>query len=272
MQQIYPIDTSWKKNKKEKLINRILWIIIIILFFIAVVEVLFQFVIAPQLKIKNVVIDSDLSLPREEILHLAGIEKILYYFSLNTEEIERRLSEYPAVRYVKAEKRFPNTLKLVLLKRIPLVVTLIEEKGRSFPALIDEQGIVFYIGKLKGEFNLPVISGLDFKGYREGMRLPDVVTSFLIELHTLRKEAGTLYNFISEIKVIPLGNSDFELLFYMIPYTTKIRFSRSINENILAYAMMVLDVLNHQGMADTVKEIDFRSKEIVYKHQGGGDI
>lgn len=273
MQQVYHFDTTWKKkDKKEKVINRILWIIIFILFFIAVVEAIFQFVIAPRLKIKQVIIDCDLPLPREEILHLAGIKKTLYYFSLDTEEIEQNLLEYPAVRHAVAEKQFPNTLKLVVQRRVPVVIAFIEDKGRSFPALIDEQGIVFYIGKLKDEVNLPVISGLDFKGYRTGMKLQDALASFLFELYTLKKESRALYNFISEIKIIPLGNSDFELLLYMIPYTTKIRFGSSINENILSYALMVLDVLNHQGMTGTVKEIDFRSKEIVYKHQGRGDI
>ncbi|MBN2532456.1 MAG: FtsQ-type POTRA domain-containing protein [Spirochaetales bacterium] len=272
MQQIYPINTTWNREKKEKFTNKILWIIIFFLFSIAVIEVLFQFVIAPQLKIKKVIIDSDLSLSREEILHLAGIGKTLYYFSLDTKEIEQKLSEYPAVRNVKAEKRFPGTLEVVVNKRAPLVIALFEDRGRSFPGLIDEEGIVFYIGKSGDEFNLPVISGLDFEEYRAGMKLPDVLRSFLFELNTLRKESSTLFNFISEIKVIPLGDSDFELLFYMIPYTTKIRFGKNINEKILAYAMMVLDVLNHQGMSDTVKEIDFRSREIVYKHQGGGDI
>jgi cell division protein FtsQ len=270
MQQIYPIDmTLKKKNKKETLINRILWIIISILFFIAVVEAVFQFVIAPRLKINHVIIESDLQLSREEILHLAGIKKNLYYFSLNTDEIEQRLGEYPAVRQVIAEKRFPNSLKLSLRKREPLAVSLIEEKGKSFPALIDEEGVVFYIGKLTGEVNFPVLSGLDFKDARAGMKLPDSLSSLFRELYTLRKESRMLYNFISEIRVVPLGENDFDLLLYMIPYTTKIRFGRNINQNILAYALMVLDVLHNQGMTDTVKEIDFRSKEIVYKRQGG---
>ena len=272
MQQIHPIHMTWKKKKNEKTINRILWIVIIVLFLTVIIEVTFQFVIAPQLKIKHIIVESDLTLAREEILHLAGIKKNEYYFSLNTNEIEQRMEEYPAVRDAKAGKRFPDTLKLVVLKRVALAVTFIEDKGRSIPALIDEQGIVFHIGRLSDEYDLPVISGLTITAYGTGMKLPDVLLSFLDQLHLLKKTANTLYNFISEIKVLPLGNTDFELLFYMIPYTTKIRFGNSINENILAYAMMVLDVLKQQGMTDTVKEIDFRSKEIVYKHQGGGDI
>jgi len=278
MQKVYPINMSWDKNKNEKLVNRILWIVIILLLVIIIFEVIFQFLIAPTLKIKNIIIDSNLELSREEILHLAGIEKNVYYFSLNKDELERKIGAYPAVRKVLVEKRFPDTLKLVLLKRNPLAVTLINDKKQSIPALVDEQGVVFYIGKLNDEFNLPVISGLEFREYREGMKLPEKLVSFLIELSSLKEEAQALFNFISEIKVIPAGPAgsdglkDFELVFYMIPYTTKIRFGKSINENILTYAMMVLDVLNRQGMSHTVKEIDFRSKEVVYRHQGGGDF
>jgi len=273
MEQIHPIDISWKKkNKNEKIINRILWIIIIILFIIIIFEVVFQFIIVPQLKIKEIIVDTDLSLSREEILHLAGIKKNDYYFSLDTVEIGKKLKSYPAVRDAKAIKKFPNTVTLVARKRVPLAIALIEDNGRSLPALIDDCGVVFYIGRLTNIFDLPVISGLDFKRYETGMKLPDVLINFLGQLNVVKEKARTLFNFISEIRVVPIGERDYELLFYMIPYTTKIRFGESINENILAYAMMVLDVLHQQGMAESVKEIDFRSREIVYKHQGGGEI
>jgi cell division protein FtsQ len=270
VQQIYPIDMSWKKQeKKENLINRILWIIIIVLFCIAVLEVIFQWVVAPRLKISHITIEGDPPLSREEILRLAGIKKNLYYFSLDTEEIEEKLAAYPAVRDVVCEKRFPDTLSLSLFRREPLVISLIEEKGKSFPALIDEEGVIFHIGRLPGEVNFPVLSGLAFKEVRTGSRLSSGLVSMLRELNTLRKESRTLYNFISEIRIIPLGNNNFDLLLYMIPYTTKIRFGSSINEHILSYAIMVLDALHQQGMIDTVEEIDFRSREIVYKHKGG---
>ncbi|MBN2439865.1 MAG: FtsQ-type POTRA domain-containing protein [Spirochaetales bacterium] len=271
MQEIHELHTSWDKKKNEKLVNKILVIVIIILFIIIFAEVMFQFIILPQLKISKIVIKSDLGLSEEEVLHIAGISKNVYYFSLNKAEVELKLKSYPVVRDATVVKEFPNTLKLDVVKRNPLVITLIEDKGLSLPALIDEQGVVFYIGRLIDDYNFPVISGLDFNGYGAGMKLPEVLLSFLDQLYLLKKSARTLYDFISEIKVLPIGNKDFELLFYMIPYTTKIRFGNSINENILTYAMMVLDVLKHQGMADEVKEIDFRSKEIVYKREERGD-
>jgi cell division protein FtsQ len=271
MERIHELQPTWKKEKKENVVNRVLWTVIIVLFVIILIEVLFQFLIVPRLKIDKVIVENELSLTKEELLYIAGIDKNLYYFSLHTDEIEAKLEKYPSVLDASVEKKFPNILKLEVRKRVPLAITFIEDRGISLPGLIDQEGVVFHIGRLTGEYNLPVISGLEFRAYSPGMRLPGLLVSFLEQLSLLKKNARTLYDFISEIKIIPIGNNDFELLFYMIPYTTHIRCGNSVDKQVLTYGMMVLDVLDQQGMTGTVKEIDFRSKEIVYKHQGGGD-
>ena len=42
-----------------------------------------------------------------------------------------------------------------------------------------------------------------------------------------------------------------------------------INSDLLKYAFMVLEVLDKDGISNTVEEIDFRTGEIVYKLKEG---
>jgi cell division protein FtsQ len=270
MREVYTLDKTWKKNdRRERIINRILWIIIIILFVIAVIEIVFQFFIAPRMLIKHIIVTCDLTLSDEQIIELAGINKKEYYFSLNTGEVEKRLEENPQVREAVVEKIFPDTVRLIVEKRDPLAVTLIEGKEKSIPALIDEEGVIYAVGDVLPQWNLPVLSGLEFSGYSSGMKLPDILFPLLEQLAELRKTSPTMYDFVSEIKVEPVVGSDYELIFYMIPYTTRIRFGSRINEHVLTYALMVLDVFQYQGMSRHIKEIDFRTKDIVFQGQGG---
>jgi cell division protein FtsQ len=273
MESIHIVQDVWnQKSRSEKIVNLLLKIAIAVLCTIAFIEVVFQFVIAPRLKINDIIVENDLGLSEDEMLVWAGIKRTDSYLSLNQDEIVKQLLKNPLIREAKVEKIFPNTLKLIARKRTPIAITFIEDHGISIPAYIDREGVVFHIGKLKEEYDLPVISGLDLKGYGIGMRLPETFKNFLSELSGLKETSGTLYNFISEIKLIPTAEHDFELLLYMIPYTTKIRFGSGIDSNSLTYAMMVLDVLKRQGAGKTINEIDFRSKEIVYrKFQGGQD-
>lgn len=45
----------------------------------------------------------------------------------------------------------------------------------------------------------------------------------------------------------------------------RVRIGTSIDEQLLTYIMMVLDVVSQQNMVDKLDEIDFRTGEVVYK-------
>jgi len=262
-------DTVNKNRKRENLINKILWIIIIVLLIMILLELLFHFFIAPSIKINSIVVESDLNLNEQEIIKLAGIDKTAYYFFLDTEEVKARLEEVPVIKKADVKKYFPNMLKLTVKAREPLAVTLIEDGNRSVPAILDNEGIIFQIGKRDLQIDLPVISGFQFRDYRIGMRLPEKLYPLFSQLDTIRDKSMDLYRFISEIKVIPIGSGDYEQLFYMIPYKTRIRFGNKVSDKMLTYAIIVLDMFVQQGIEDKIEEIDFRTKEIVFQDKGG---
>jgi cell division protein FtsQ len=269
MSRIYVLSGIKKNERDDKSVNSILWIVIIVLVALIILELVFQFVIAPNLLVRNVVIDGISAISKDEILKVSGLSKTEYYFSLNTNSIDKRIDDFPAVKFAKCEKVFPDTLRITIVERTPLAVALVNEGGRSIPVVFDEDGVIFRTGKSVKDTNLPVFSGLVFNSYAPGARLPAKLKPFLADLKTIRDSSRDIFNFVSEIKVEPSKHDDFETVFYMVPYGTRIRTAASVNANMLTYALMVLDVLKKERIDRNVKEIDFRSKEIVYKEQGG---
>ncbi len=257
---------SPKVSRGEQILNRFLWSIIILLIVFLIAELLFHFVISPGLIVKKIIVKSDLHLSEPEVLSIAGITEKEYYFSLNPEEIQSNLNAYPLVKRSVVEKVFPGTLKLTIYGRDPLVIAFAEgDKGRSVPVAIDEDGVVFQIGSGITNWDLPVISGLKFKDLNAGMELPEILNAFFADMKTLKGSYPELFRLISEVRIIPRGGTGYELLLCPLVYSIKVRFGSSISARNLKSAIMILDLLEKQGLADRVKELDFRTGEIVYR-------
>jgi cell division protein FtsQ len=269
MPRIYVLSNEEKYGRNENMINTILLVIICILVLLIIIEVVFQFIIAPNLIVRNIVIKGGGGIPKEEILRIAGLDKKEYYFALNTQSLRKKIMEMPSVKDAKCEKVFPDSLLIQLTGRVPLASAIVQEEERSILLVFDDDGVIFQSGRNLKEINLPVLSGLQFKDYSPGTRLPEELIPFLKEMKKIKESSKSVFDFISEVKIEPVTHGDFELVFYMVPYTTRIRAGSSVNESMLIYALMVLDALKKNRIDRTVRELDFRSKEIVYQDQGG---
>jgi hypothetical protein len=256
-------------QKRDNVVGRILWAVILVLFAVLVLEVIFQFIIAPNLLIRNITVESEIAVTREAVLELAGIGNTEYYFGLDAERVKTRLLANSLVRDAVIEKEFPETLKIRIYGRKPVAAVLIQNGEMTIPAMIDENGVVFNIGRAESAMNLPVISGISFKDFNEGMVMPKRIKGLFAEVGALAKSFPGIYDIISEINIVSLGETDHELLVYMVPYSNRIRLGSQLSGNELKYAIMVLDVLKQQGTHNKISEIDFRTSEIVYNYKGG---
>ena len=263
------IDNSRKKNneKKTSKLNRVLLIVILFLIVILAVEILFHLLIAPRLLIENIQIttESDFPLSNRDILNIAGINEKNYYFSIDTTEIQNNLESYPLLERAVVSKEFPNILKIKLHKREPLAVSLIKTEDGTIPVVLDSEGVIFQIGTSVSDFNIPVISGIKFPQIRLGMRIPEELISFLKDMKQLKNTEPVLFNLISELKFIKKNNSSYEVLLYPADYHIPVRIGTEIDEYLLKYILMVLDVVFQQEMIDRYSEIDFRTGDIVYR-------
>jgi cell division protein FtsQ len=58
---------------------------------------------------------------------------------------------------------------------------------------------------------------------------------------------------------------DFELIFYPVQQNIRINLGNRFREDLLKYSFLVLDVLRKQGIAEKVKNLDFRTGDVVYR-------
>jgi len=242
----------------------LLWAVIILLICVAVFELVFALVISPRLTIDHIVVESDLAITESQVRSIAGIGEREYFFSMDVETLQARLAEYPPVRSALVEKIFPDRLRIVLKRRAPLALSFARSGELRVPVAVDEEGVVFEIGPSISDWRLPVLSGLVFKPMT-GLRLPEELLPLLAELRSLRDSSPALFSLISEIKVVDAGESGFELLLFPMSHNVRINLGNRLDEKSLEYTMLVLNVLDSQGVTDRVRELDFRTGEVVYR-------
>jgi cell division protein FtsQ len=269
--EIYNGRTRTRKGQGNiKKIERVFTGFIIILLVIITLELVFHFLIAPSVLIDRIVISSDSIFKYSDdfILNQAGIGTEATFFDIKDVLIEKRLMLIPAIKSVSVKKVFPSVLKIDISSRIPVGLSLVSRDGGVVPAMIDSEGVVFMAEKSSVPMDLPIISGLEFSEIRDGMRMPRELCSFLEDMEGIKRASPGLYGLISEIKFVRKSNTDYEVLLYPKNYKTRIRIGSGIDEDMLKYIIMVLEVISGQTGMEKLQEIDFRTGDIVYRIQG----
>jgi cell division protein FtsQ len=174
------------------------------------------------------------------------------------------------VREANVQKVFPDTLRLSVTGRKPLALAIGRSADRTVPVVFDEDGVVFQIGSSSsggGVPDLPVISGLSFTPAL-GIAMPAMLAPLLRDLAALRQRSPELFGLISELKVSAVNSVDYELEFYPLGQRIRVRLGNRIDETVLRYAFLVIDVLARTRSAADVTEIDLRNGEVVYRGAG----
>ncbi len=252
-----------EREKRNGVMKKVLFIVVVVLICVLILEVLFYTVLSSKLTIRKVHLESEVSIANEEVLRIAGIRGKEYYYMLNTDEIRMNLENHPLVRKAYVEKSFPDTVNIVLYARKPLGAALLETEQGSVPVVFDAEGVIFQIGTADGMGNLPILSGVQFQNVHAGLRMPETLLPMLKNLNQLRQTNPGLFEIISELKVNKCSNGDIEYTVYPVNHPVRIRIGSELNENVLKYAMMVLDVARER--AQDMDEIDFRTGEVVYR-------
>lgn len=268
---VYPGRAKVSRNQSGvKRTERIFTGFIVLLLGIIILELGFHFLIAPSVTIDRIIISTESSFPYSDdyLLNKAGISQSDTFFDINTALIEKRLMMVPSIRSVSVEKVFPSVLKIGIDSRIPVGLSLITTDSGIVPAVIDNEGIVYMTGNDLVSMDLPIISGVDFPAIKSGMRMPRELCSFLEDMEAIKNSSPGLYALISEIKFVRKGSIDYEVLLYPRNHKTKIRIGSGLDEEMLKYIIMVLEVISDQPGMEGLEEIDFRTGDVVYRIQG----
>ncbi|MDR1902262.1 MAG: FtsQ-type POTRA domain-containing protein [Treponema sp.] len=249
----------------EKFIRRL----ILIAGGLLLTELVWLLGIRPCLPLYRVEITDIPGLDRETILAWAGVGKKSSFFSINKERAELSLKALPQIESVLIQKVFPDRLRIILTERPAIAMSLVRIDGRMVPIYFDKEGVLIRIGndtggraaarpvKNPGQETVPLISGLVFNEPVLGMRLPASFASFLADLEKIHTATPVLLQAISEIQINRKAYESFDLVLYPVHQTIRVRTGSDINEEMLRYIILMLDVLKTKKM--NVEEIDFRA-------------
>jgi cell division protein FtsQ len=236
-----------------------------------------RFVAVPLMTVRHVLVQSDVPLSEEQVLALSGISGSEHWYSIATAAMEKRLESNPLIHTARVERVFPDTVRMTVRGRRAAALVLAESGGRSFPVLVDGDGVVFKVGVTSAEIDLPVVSGLSVGDMALGAQLPRAYASLFSDLRALREKSPTLCGLVSEVRIVssaPAADAgsapgDFEVLLYLTSSPVPVRVRATIDESLLKYTLMVVDLLSKQGVLKDIQELDFRSGDVVYRRKGG---
>jgi len=226
------------------------------------IELLYYIVIVPFMPLATIHVNPLQSLDRSKLLHIAGIDESTSFIDVDVSKISQALLSIPTIESVTITKHFPNSVDIVVTERTAVAVSLAKVAGKLVPIYIDKQGVVFKVG---GEHfsTLPLVSGLVFDQVVPGMKVPVHVKNFFTSLELLEKTNPVLLQTISELRIQQKAYGGYELVVYPANYMGKVRLGSELNEEVLRYMMLVLDVLASKGIQ--TDEIDFRTGTISYR-------
>lgn len=252
-------------------LNRLFLFFIGFLIVVLVLELSFHFFVAPKLLIRHIELNvgKDFPISNEVLLQEAGLTGPVYYYSLSNSKIAANLTAYPLVKSATVRKIFPNTLRISITERKPLVISLVNHGGRTVPVAFDSEGVAMEIGRAVTKYDMPVISGIAVPTIEPGMKLPSELVGFLADLQRIKDSSPLLYGQISEIKFERTTGTSFDTVLYPSNYRVPVVIGDTIDAHQLKYIFMVLDVVRKQGMSDKLADLDFRTGQVVYKLKEG---
>jgi cell division protein FtsQ len=256
-------------GRKAKRPNRFLLAALGIVCTVILGECIFQFALAPNMRIRNIIVENGAPVSRQELLSAAGLQGRLYYFRVDADLVKARLEALPAVKSAWVQKVFPASLRIVTHGRRPLVLALAHEPGSSVPVAFDEEGVAFLAGGDVPRASLPVLSGIRFEGLHPGLRLPDMLKSLLADIMKLEKSSPEVLAAFSEIKIVRKGEEQFEYVLYPVYHRVPVRMEGELTAEGCRAVLIILDTLRQERLLGRVEEIDFRTEDIIYRLKEG---
>lgn len=221
----------------------------------------------PAMRISRFEIAGATTLERDEILSWAAVHGTEYFATVDCERIATNLEAHPQVRKAEVSRVFPNALRLVVTDRVAVAAVLADVDGRLVPVAIDDEGVAFRA--LPETADVPVLSGIRFEGFRFGVRLPETLLPVLRSLQDLRQANPALLSAFSEIRLVRRTYGELELVLYPLQYRVPVRTPTVLNEALLRSIILVLDVVERQGLTPSISELDFRTGTVVYRVKEG---
>jgi hypothetical protein len=233
----------------------------------AAITALVAFVLLPATEIRRMTVTGAVTIDPSELSAWSGLPARAHWFSVDCAAIEASIAAHPRVAGVSVERRFPDSLVATVVERVPVAVVYAKgQSGRTEAHCVDGQGFVFApASAYAGAAALPVLSGLEIRGLRYGLRLEGACLDLMASLEALGETDPALVSAISEFRLVSRDGMPAELLVYPARYLVPVRMRPVLNAGLLKSMMLVLDVVDGEGLSPSIRELDLRTDTFVYR-------
>ncbi len=234
---------------------------------LTVLAALLYVLIVPAMEVTRFEVLGAVTVQSDELRFWTGLPEKPYWFSLDCDEVVRNVLEHPRIAEATAVRVFPNQLRLSIVERSPLAVVYARgASGRTEAHCVDGSGVVFApASAYAGARELPVLSGLEIHGIQYGLRLDGAFLDIMASLAALRETEPALLAAISELRLVTKQSSPAELLIYPVRYRVPVRVKPVLEAGLLKSILLVLDVVESEGLAPSIRELDMRTDTYVYR-------
>lgn len=212
--------------------------------------------------LKSVKISGNQIVTREEILELANVDFSKEIFNIETEKIKQRILAHPMVKNVTVNRFLPAMLRIHIEER-----NLIAVISGSEISAVDENGLIISQFPASAVYDLPIITGFNFKSDSPGERKPgqsEIIADMFFMVKKLKACNLPLYHEISEINyqngygvVIYFKNANVPVIFGNDNFHRKVIYFSTIYHHLLKHKLL-----------DQALAIDVRFKnQVVIKHK-----
>ena len=189
-----------KLENRKKIIKGILkWGVLLTIFIGATI----YFFLSPIFNIKNIVIEQNEKITKEQIISLSGVNIDENLFKININEIINNIKESAYIESVEVHRVLPSDLRIVVKERVP---TFMVEFLDSF-VYLNNQGYILEISEEK--LPVPIIMGYEtlIEEIQEGNRL---INKDLYKLETVLRimEAARSHEVSEMITKIDISNKN----------------------------------------------------------------
>lgn len=199
----------------------------------------------------------------EEMCQIMNLSPSQTWINFDTAAAASMLSECAWIESVTVEKQFPDRIRVSVVERVPVAVTLINVNGRTLPVQIDKNGVLFSSKQGATLSHLPLVSGLPIEYYVDGMRLHTKYRGLMQQLSDIQNLPQKYLAAVSEIHVEPKEYGNYDLVLYPINSQIRVLTDRTLNEDALQYMIVVLDVVN--SIEPNIAEIDLRYGSVSFR-------
>jgi len=216
-----------------------------------------------MLKISKVAVIGNDTVPWEDVIRAAGLDRPVSYFSVDEKKIAQGVQSNHLLIFERLEKQFPNGLTLYVRERKPVV--LVQEMGAEY--VLDEEGMVLS-RRGKGEESqdsLMIVTGLKPKDLQVG-RVMTAGSSRHTEAYKALVQEVLLQGILSQVSELNMTDPDSLYLITVDGYTAHLGDTSQLRAKI-GTARAVVAYLRQEGMTGGMLEVSIPG-EAVYTPGG----